>query len=301
MQRQNETIAKIIDGKTIAQNIKAELKSQILELKKNNPNLREPGLAVILVGDDPASSFYVNKKQESCTEVRIKSYKTILKSTTSKEELIKIIEQYNADANVDGILLQLPLPQAMREQTQEIIDHIQANKDVDGLTSYNLGLLIVNDSRAIYPCTPKGCMELLKRNNINLEGKKALVIGRSTLVGKPISIMLNQANATVTMAHSRTENLEQEVKNADILIAAIGVPEFIPGSWLKPAAVVIDVGINSIEKNNQKTIVGDVDYNSALSQASYITPVPGGVGPMTVAMLLTNCFELYKRGERVKS
>lgn len=288
---QQQTNAHVIDGKAIAQEIRTELKSQIQALKGK----REPGLAVILVGDDPASSFYVNKKQESCTEAGIASFKTIIPANTSKEEVINTIEKYNADDKVDGILLQLPLPKAIREHTQEIIDHIQPNKDVDGLTSYNLGLLMVGDHHVVYPCTPKGCMELLKRSGINPSGKKALVIGRSTLVGKPISFMLNQTNATVTMAHSRTENLEQEIGEADILIAAIGSPELIKGSWLKPGAVVIDVGINSIERNNQKAIVGDVEYSSSLNQASYITPVPGGVGPMTVAMLLTNCFELYKR------
>ncbi len=292
---QKQTNAQIIDGKAIAQDIRAELKSQIQELRKSKPTLREPGLAVILVGDDPASSFYVNKKQESCTEVGIKSYKTIVPANTTREEVIGIIERYNADDKVDGILLQLPLPKAIREQTQGIIDHIKPNKDVDGLTSYNLGLLVVNDPHTVYPCTPKGCMELLKRSGINPAGKKALVIGRSTLVGKPISLMLNQANATVTMAHSKTANLEEEISNADILVPAIGSPEFVKGSWLKPGAVVIDVGINSVEKNGKKTIVGDMEYQSSLDQASYITPVPGGVGPMTVAMLLTNCFELYKR------
>ncbi len=292
---QKQTHAHVIDGKAIAQDIRSELKSQIQTLRKNNSALREPGLAVILVGDDPASSFYVNKKQESCTEVGINSYKTILPASTTREELIGTIEKYNFDDKVDGILLQLPLPKAIREHTQEIIDHIKPNKDVDGLTSYNLGLLVVNDPQTVYPCTPKGCMELLKRSGIDVHGKKALVIGRSTLVGKPISLMLNQANATVTMAHSKTANLEQEIRNADILIPAIGSAEFVKGSWLKPGAVVIDVGINSVEKNGKKTIVGDTEYNTAQDTASYITPVPGGVGPMTVAMLLTNCFELYKR------
>ncbi len=292
---QQQAQAKIIDGKATAQDIKNELKAAIKALPAQS---REPGLAVILVGDDPASSFYVNKKQESCTEVGMVSFKTVMPATTTREELIGTIEKYNVDDKVDGILLQLPLPKSIREHTQEIIDHIKPNKDVDGLTSYNLGLLMVNDAHVVYPCTPKGCMELLKRNNINLEGKKALVIGRSTLVGKPIALMLNQANATVTMAHSRTENLEQEIKNADILVPAIGSPEFVKGEWIKPGAIIIDVGINSVEKDGKKTIVGDVEYDSALAQSSYITPVPGGVGPMTVAMLLTNCFELYKRNTK---
>jgi methylenetetrahydrofolate dehydrogenase (NADP+) / methenyltetrahydrofolate cyclohydrolase len=287
-----------IDGKGIAETIHAELKVKIAAKVGAHPELRAPGLAVILVGDDPASSFYVNKKQQSCAAVGIESFKTVLPKETTREELIGTIEKYNADSKVDGILLQLPLPEAIRPDTQEIIDHIDFNKDVDGLTTYNLGLLVVNDRKAIYPCTPKGCMELLKRTGIELQGAKVLVIGRSTLVGKPISLMLNQANATVTMAHSRTQNLEAELAAADIVIPAIGVPEFVKGENLKPGAVVIDVGINSIQRDGKKRLVGDMDFPSAQGIASHITPVPGGVGPMTVAMLLSNCFELYERGER---
>lgn len=285
----------IIDGKQIALDIRLELKAKISNLLQNKAGQRVPGLAVILVGDDPASHFYVNKKQESCRDAGMESFKTVLSANASKDEVINVIEKYNADNKVDGILLQLPLPKAIREHTQEIVDHIQAGKDVDGLTSYNLGLLMVNHPLAVYPCTPKGCMELLKRSGIDPQGKRALVIGRSILVGKPIALMLNQANATVTMAHSKTENLEAEVKATDILVAAIGVPEFIPGSWIKKGAVVLDVGINSVERDGKKSIVGDVEFANAQDLASYITPVPGGVGPMTVAMLLTNCFELYLR------
>lgn len=291
--------AQIIDGKKISEDIKSELKEKITELLSDK-SLRAPCLSVILVGDDPASHYYVGSKEKSCEAVGIKSIKILLSAEITKAELLKEIKKLNQDDTVDGILLQLPLPQPLREFTQEIIDSISVDKDVDGLTTANLGRLMSNAKNTIQPCTPKGCMELLKRYDIKTEGKKALVIGRSTLVGLPISLLLNQANATVTMAHSRTTNLIDECKAADIVIAAIGKPNFIHGSWLKAGAVVIDVGINAImtlndEGREQRKIVGDVDFNSALEHASYLTPVPGGVGLMTVAMLLKNTVELYLR------
>jgi methylenetetrahydrofolate dehydrogenase (NADP+) / methenyltetrahydrofolate cyclohydrolase len=283
-------MAKIIDGKETAQQIKAELQKKISTISG-----RKPGLAVIIVGDDKASHYYVGSKQKACAEVGIESFKTELGSQTSKEELVQVIKGYNADEKVDGILLQLPLPDALRPSTQEIIDTILADKDVDGLTTVNLGKLVSKAPDAIEPCTPKGCMELLKRYGINPSGKKALVLGRSILVGKPISLLLNNANATVTMAHSRTENIEAELKEADIIVAAIGQAEFINGSSIKEDAVVIDVGINAIERGGKRVIVGDVEFVSAENRASFITPVPGGVGPMTVAMLLQNTFELFQK------
>jgi methylenetetrahydrofolate dehydrogenase (NADP+)/methenyltetrahydrofolate cyclohydrolase len=285
------TKTKIIDGKAIAADIRQELKSEISGIKG-----RKPGLAVILVGDDPASHYYVGSKQKACTEVGMESFKTVLSASASEDELIEVIEKYNADSNVDGILLQLPLPDSLRANTQEIIDTISPTKDVDGLTSFNLGQLVVKSDTAVEPCTPKGCMELLKRSGVDVSGKKALVIGRSTLVGKPISLLLNNANATVTMAHSRTKDLQKEVSEADILIAAIGVPEFVSGDWIKNNAVVIDVGINAIDQGEgqKRKLVGDVNFLEAEKKASLITPVPGGVGPMTVAMLLTNTLELYR-------
>jgi methylenetetrahydrofolate dehydrogenase (NADP+)/methenyltetrahydrofolate cyclohydrolase len=286
----------IIDGKKIAQDIKDELKTEIAGILTHKKYHRAPGLAVILVGEDPASQFYVARKQEACKEVGITSFKTILPTNTTKEELLAVIDQYNRDETVDGILLQLPLPTKLKKYTQTIIDQININKDVDGLTSQNLGNLVVKAPETILPCTPKGCMELLKRYQVNIEGKKTLVIGRSLLVGKPLALMLNQANATVTMAHSYSQNLEAEVKQAEILIVAIGKPEFIPGAWIKTQTVVIDVGINSVpDAQGNKKIVGDLDYNSAKKHTSLITPVPGGVGPMTVAMLLSNTVELWKR------
>jgi methylenetetrahydrofolate dehydrogenase (NADP+)/methenyltetrahydrofolate cyclohydrolase len=281
-------MAKIIDGKETAKQIKAELKEKISTVSG-----RKPGLAVIIVGDDKASHYYVGSKQKACSEVGIESFKTELGSQASKEELIKVITSYNQNETVDGILLQLPLPDSLRSMTQEIIDTISADKDVDGLTTFNLGKLVSKSPDAIEPCTPKGCMELLKRYNINPSGKKALVLGRSTLVGKPIALLLNNANATVTMAHSRTENMSTELKEADIIIAAIGQAEFINGDSIKQNAVVIDVGINAIERDGKRVLVGDVEFVSAKNNASFITPVPGGVGPMTVAMLLQNTYELF--------
>jgi len=284
------TQAKIIDGKAIANQIREDLKTEIFSLTK-----RKPGLAVIIVGDDPASHYYVSSKQKACKEVGIVSFKTILPEKVSKQELIDLIKAYNSDDNVDGILLQLPLPEALKRETQSIIDEISPHKDVDGLTSFNLGRLLVKSPDAVYPCTPKGCLELLKRSGVELSGKKALVIGRSSLVGKPISLMLNNENATVTMAHSKTQNLQDELLLADIVIAAIGLAEFIKGDWIKPAAVVIDVGINAVNSDSNRKLVGDVEFGTALTRASLITPVPGGVGPMTVAMLLSNTLELYKK------
>jgi len=285
---------KIIDGKAVAHTIKTKLREKIAEATRVAK--RSPGLAVIIVGDDPASHYYVRSKQKSCADVGIASFKSDLPASTSKEELIKTIKQFNEDTKVDGILLQLPLPESLRAQTQEIIDHIHPDKDVDGLTTINLGRLITGSAQAVMPCTPKGCMELLRDAGVELSGKRALVIGRSNLVGKPIALMLNAANATVTMAHSRSANLAALVAEADILVAAIGRPEFVQGAWLKPGAVVIDVGINAVyKKPDERSLVGDVEFQSALTRAEAITPVPGGVGPMTVAMLLENCYELYLR------
>lgn len=291
--------AKLIDGKKIAEDIKSELKEDIEKFTKENFS-RKPRLAVIIVGDDPASHYYVKNKEKACELVGIDSKKTVLAAETSKEELTKEIENLNNDKEIDAILLQLPLPDALRAKTQEIVDTINIDKDVDGLTTLNLGRVFANDTKAIYPCTPKACMELLKRYNVETLGKRALIIGRSTLVGKPISILLNKANATVTMAHSRTQNLEAECSLADIVIAAAGKAKFIQGEWLKDNAVIIDVGINAIthigpEGEEKRKLVGDVDFDSAKERAGFITPVPGGVGPMTVAMLLGNTFELYKR------
>ena len=280
--------AKIIDGKAIAADIRAELKAKVDALGSK----RKPGLAVIIVGDDPASHFYVRSKEKFSKEVGFESYKSTLPETASKEDVINLINDYNADPKVDGILLQLPLPEGIKAETQEIVNTISPDKDVDGLTYATQGKLL-NYEDTVEPCTPKGCMELLKRSGVELSGKKAIVVGRSALVGKPMAILLSKANATVTLAHSRTQNLEEEVKAADIVIAAIGRKEFVKGSWIKPGAVVIDVGINAVEESGAKKLYGDVEYHEAVKVSSAITPVPGGVGPMTIAMLLDNTFCLY--------
>lgn len=285
-------LANLINGKKIAQDIQEELKLKVAALQSQSK--RVPGLAVIRVGEDPASVFYVNKKESTCQELGYASFKSVLAENTSKEELLKVINDYNTNPNIDGILLQLPLPKHLRSFTQDILDQIDPSKDVDGLTTYNLGKLVTNPDQAIWPCTPKGCIELLKRHNINVQGKSTIMIGRSTLVGKPLSLILNYLNASVTMAHSKTLNLADEISKADLVVAAIGVPEFIKGDWIKENAIVLDVGINSILDNEgNKKILGDVEFSEASKRASLITPVPGGVGPMTVAMLLQNCYELY--------
>lgn len=281
--------ARIIDGKAIAADIRSELKTKVEALGSK----RKPGLAVIIVGDDPASHFYVRSKEKFSKEIGFESFKSVLPETASKADVIKLINEYNNDNKVDGILLQLPLPQKLKEETQDIINTISSSKDVDGLTYINQGKLLNYEDSAVEPCTPKGCMELLKRSGIELSGKKAIVIGRSALVGKPMAILLSKANATVTLAHSRTQNLEEEVRSADIVIAAIGRKEFVKGSWIKRGAVVIDVGINAVEEAGAKKLYGDVDYAEAVKVSSAISPVPGGVGPMTIAMLLVNTFELY--------
>jgi methylenetetrahydrofolate dehydrogenase (NADP+) / methenyltetrahydrofolate cyclohydrolase len=295
--------ASIIDGKQTAEALKLSLKKTIEVFL--DQGIRAPGLAVILVGDDPASHFYVSSKEKSCASIGIKSFKSILPASASEDELIKVIEAYNSNPEVDGILLQLPLPAGLKSNTRNFLDTISADKDVDGLTTKNLGRLFTNSPETIYPCTPKACLFLLEKYGIEIEAKKVLVIGRSELVGKPISLMLNQKNASVTMAHSKTKNLEKEVSEADILLAAIGVKEFIKGSWIKDSAVVIDVGINSTnvkleDGSLKKKLFGDVEFETALKKASWISPVPGGVGPMTVAMLLDNTVDLYKRHLNIK-
>ncbi len=280
--------AKLIDGKAISQEIRDDLSKKVASL---GVDARKPGLAVIIVGDDAASHYYVRNKQKKCEEVGFLSFKDELPDSASKEELIKVIEKHNADEKVDGILLQLPLPEGLKADTDEIIDHIAPEKDADGLTTINQGKLLAYRD-AIEPCTPKGCMELIKRTGLEISGKKAIVIGRSNLVGKPMAMLLSKANATVTLAHSRTQNLEEEIQAADIVVAAIGRKEFVKGSSLKDGAVVIDVGINAEEIDGKKQLSGDVDFAHA-QHVLHITPVPGGVGPMTIAMLLVNTWELY--------
>ena len=273
-------MANIIDGKEIAKQVRREVRQKAAQFAKAHG--RAPGLAVILVGDDPASCIYVSNKQKACEKVGIAGQTLRLPEKTSTEELIDEIERLNRDPATDGILVQLPLPRHIDEKAA--LDHILPIKDVDGLHPDNAGRLL--SGRALLePCTPRGCMELLKRSGIPIAGKNAVVIGRSALVGKPAALMLLRENATVTLCHSKTAELKQYTSMADIVIAATGKPGLIKGEMLKPGCALIDVGINRLADGS---ICGDADYDSAVQVAGWITPVPGGVGPMTIAMLLDN-------------
>ena len=287
----------IINGKEIAQSLCDNLRKEILELKNKHDNV--PGLAVIQVGNVAASSVYVKAKTIKAQEVGIKVIDHHLEESTTPEELIELINILNNQDNVHGILVQLPLPKHIHEQT--ILDLIHPNKDADGFHPVNVGKLSIanhNDENLLIPCTPYGCLIMLKKLDINLEGKNAIVIGRSNIVGKPMAQLLIKESCTVTIAHSKTKNLPNVCQNADIIIAAVGKPEMIKGNWIKKGAIVIDVGINRIEveKDGEKKtkLVGDVDYVEAEKNASAITPVPGGVGPMTIACLLRNTTIAFK-------
>lgn len=271
--------AKLINGKEVAQTVRNELKQEVIRLKEQGI---EPGLTVILVGNNPASETYVRGKIRASEEVGIRSNLVRMSEEASEEKLLAVVKQLNEDPAVHGILVQLPLPAHM--DPNKVIATISPNKDVDGFTPINMGNLLVG-LEGIIPCTPYGIMELLKRSGIETEGKHAVVVGRSNIVGKPISLLLQQANATVTMCHSRTRDLPSFTKQADILVVAVGMAEMITADHVKPGAVVIDVGMN---RNREGKLVGDVDFGGVAPLASAITPVPGGVGPMTVAMLMKN-------------
>lgn len=285
-----------IDGKAVAQAVKERLKEEIQAQVQAHDNLsagkRRPGLAVVLVGEDPASQTYVKNKISSCEEVGIVSFHHRLAADVSQLEVQNLVRRLNADEAVDGILVQLPLPAHI--DTREVLSLIDPDKDVDGLSAVNQGRLAIGEP-GLFPCTPLGVMELLRYEGVELKGKHAVVVGRSALVGKPVALMLLAKDATVTVCHSRTSDLPAVCRSADVLVAAVGRANMIKGSWIKPGAVVIDVGINRIEVNGKGKLVGDVDYNEAVEVASKVTPVPGGVGPMTVAMLLSNTFTSYKR------
>ncbi|AUC60407.1 methylenetetrahydrofolate dehydrogenase (NADP+) / methenyltetrahydrofolate cyclohydrolase [Cyanobacterium sp. HL-69] len=282
-------VAKILDGKSLAQKIQTKLQTQISEQVAQGK--RAPGLAVLMVGDNPASAVYVRNKEKSCQKVGMESFSRHFPANATQEELESAIAQLNQDERVDGILVQLPLPPHL--DSVGLLLKILPEKDADGLHPYNLGKL-VRQEKGLRSCTPAGVMEILKEYNIDIAGKKAVVVGRSILVGKPLALMLLEENATITIAHSRTPNLAEVTKDADILVAAVGKPEMITADMVKPDAVVIDVGINRIETAEGKgKLVGDVDYEAIKNIASYITPVPGGVGPMTVAMLLQNTYLSY--------
>ncbi len=273
-------LANIIDGKKISADIKDEVKNETAKLKENGI---EPCLAVILVGNDAASQVYVRNKKKACEYTGIKSLSYELDEDIKEDELIKLIDELNNRDDVNGILVQLPLPKHIDEQ--KILLKIKPSKDVDGFHPYNTGLLSIGKA-VLKPCTPAGIIELINRSNIEISGKNAVVIGRSNIVGKPVSMLLLSENATVTVCHSKTKDINKTIKNADIVVAAVGIPYFVKEDMVKDGAVVIDVGINRLENGH---LAGDVDFENVSKKASYITPVPGGVGPMTIAMLMKNC------------
>ena len=275
-------MANIIDGKQISKDIKEELKAEVASLAAQG---RKCCLAVIQVGNDPASSVYVGNKKKACAYVGIESLAYELPEETTEEELLTIIDKLNKDADVHGILCQLPLPKHINED--HVIKAISPKKDVDGFHPQNVGALVIGE-KGFVSCTPAGIIQLLKRSNIEMDGKHCVVVGRSNIVGKPMSLLMLRENATVTICHSHTKNLKEICKEADILIVAIGKPQFIGKEYVKDGAVVIDVGIHRDENNK---LYGDVKYDEVEPVASYITPVPGGVGPMTIAMLMHNCVE----------
>ena len=276
--------ADIIDGKAFAANVREKVKGEVAKLKADH-NIT-PGLAVVLVGEDPASQVYVRSKGKQTVEVGMNSYEHKLDADTSEETLLALIDQLNGDPNVHGILVQLPLPAHLNEDL--VINRIAPEKDVDGFHISNVGLLGTGQ-KSMVPCTPLGCLLMLRDYHGSLSGMDAVVIGRSNIVGKPMAQLLLNDSCTVTIAHSRTKNLADVVRKADIVVAAVGRPEMVPGSWIKKGATVIDVGINRIEGADGKTkLVGDVDFESCAAEAGAITPVPGGVGPMTIACLLAN-------------
>ena len=278
-------MANIIDGKQISKDIKEELKAEVASLAAQG---RKCCLAVIQVGNDPASSEYVGNKKKACAYVGIESLAYELPEETTEEELLTIIDKLNKDADVHGILCQLPLPKHINED--HVIKAISPKKDVDGFHPQNVGALVIGE-KGFVSCTPAGIIQLLKRSNIEMDGKHCVVVGRSNIVGKPMSLLMLRENATVTICHSHTRNLKEICKEADILIVAIGKPQFIGKEYVKDGAVVIDVGIHRDENNK---LCGDVKYDEVEPVASYITPVPGGVGPMTIAMLMHNCVEATK-------
>jgi methylenetetrahydrofolate dehydrogenase (NADP+)/methenyltetrahydrofolate cyclohydrolase len=279
--------AKILDGKKMSAEIRASIKEKVLLLKEKGI---VPGLAVILVGDNPASKVYVGQKEKGCLEAGFASFLHRLPGTTSQEELLALIDKLNADKTVHGILVQLPLPRQIDPDT--VLAAIRPEKDVDGFHPVNIGRLVAG-LPASEPCTPKGILRLLKSTGIPLSGKEAVVIGRSNIVGKPVALMLLAESATVTICHSKTADLAEHARRADILVAAIGKPRFVTADMVKEGAVVIDVGINRLEEG----LVGDVDYEPVAEKASWITPVPGGVGPMTIAMLLENTLEQAEKAD----
>lgn len=279
-------MAEIISGKIVSEKLRLELKDSISKFIVESGHT--PGLAVVLVGEDPASRVYVRNKHKACLEVGINSYEINLPGDTTEEKLISVIDELNSDNNVDGILVQLPLPKQINEE--RVINRINPNKDVDAFSPANVGKIMIGNYTFL-PCTPAGVMELLKHYNIAIEGKNCVVVGRSNIVGKPMAMLLLEKNGTVTVCHSRTQNIGEICRSADIIVVAVGRAGFLKADMVKPGAVVIDVGIN---RGTDGKLYGDVAFDEVEKIASYITPVPGGVGPMTITMLLKNTLSAAK-------
>ena len=282
--------AKIIDGKAIAQQVRTEVAEKVQQ--RLAAGKRAPGLAVVLVGENPASQIYVGSKRRACEEVGFVSRSYDLPATTSEAELLNLITELNNDPQIDGILVQLPLPEGI--DNVKVLEHISPAKDVDGFHPYNVGRLCQRAPK-LRPCTPRGIITLLERYEIDTYGLNAVIVGASNIVGRPMAMELLLAGCTTTVTHRFTKNLRQHVENADLLVVAVGKPGFIPGDWIKPGAVVIDVGINRLESGK---VVGDVEFDVAVERASHITPVPGGVGPMTVATLIQNTLQACEDNEQ---
>lgn len=286
--------AQLIDGKAIAAAVRQEVAEEVAALKEKTGSV--PTLAVVLVGENPASQTYVAAKGKACIEAGMGSITQRLSATSTQEEVEGLVRSLNADPVVNGILVQLPLPKGLNEKA--VLDLISINKDVDGFHPMNIGELVMKGRKPQFiPCTPAGCIELLVRSGIPIAGANAVVVGRSNIVGVPVAALLQNADATVTVCHSRTKDLPDKVKQADIVVAAIGKSEFVRGDWLKPGCAVIDVGINAIPDATKKSgqrLVGDVAFDEACEVAGWVTPVPGGVGPMTIAMLLKNTVRAFK-------
>ncbi len=276
----------IIDGKAIAARMRQKIATETEQLKNGGTT---PGLAVVLVGEDPASRVYVSMKEKACAQAGIYSAEHKLPADTTEEALLALVDELNKDRRIDGILVQLPLPKQINES--KVLEAISPTKDVDGFHPYNVGRLVTGNP-LFQPCTPYGIMKMLEATDVDLNGKHVVVVGRSNIVGKPVALMCLAKNATVTLCHSRTRDLPDQVRRADVVIAAVGKPEMVKGDWIKQGAVVIDVGVNRV---GEKKLVGDVEFAAASERAAAITPVPGGVGPMTITMLLYNTVEGAKR------
>ena len=275
-----------LDGKELSQKLKAQIKEETSQLKERIGKV--PGLAIVLLGDNPASKIYVNSKIKGCSELGFESFAYFLPEDTSEEKVLELIENLNNDERVNGILVQLPLPKHIDEK--KVIDKIALEKDVDGFKPENLGLLMLGDKNSMQPCTPAGIMEMLKAYSIDLIGKDVVVVGRSNIVGKPMANLMINAGATVTVCNSKTKDLKKKTSEADVVVMAIGQAKFLTEDMVREGAIIVDVGINRTEEG----LFGDVDYENVSKKSSYITPVPGGVGPMTVAMLFANTMRAFK-------